>query len=150
VQKVSRLYKLFMINYSISLENSSKYLHYQMLDIHSIFIHAGFTDIKYYHFLQCSDCISGQQNRLVCWSYDHDRSRKAFSKLLERSISRNKCKTKWGISATFPFLKYTAKLSLNAKFLQSVADIFHTLLKEIERANGNVQEKPNCIICWIA
>jgi len=30
--------------------------------------------------------------------------------------------------------------------LQSVADIFHTALLEIEKANGNVQEKSNCII----
>ncbi|XP_076244544.1 ras homolog enriched in brain isoform X1 [Calliopsis andreniformis] len=29
---------------------------------------------------------------------------------------------------------------------QSVADIFHTLLIEIEKADGNVQEKSNCII----
>lgn len=43
-----------------------------------------------------------------------------------------------------------AFLETSAKQNESVADIFHTLLKEIEKANGNVQEKPNCIICWIA
>lgn len=31
---------------------------------------------------------------------------------------------------------------------QSVADIFHTLLVEIEKADGNVQEKSNCVISW--
>ncbi|KYN03365.1 GTP-binding protein Rheb like protein, partial [Cyphomyrmex costatus] len=40
-----------------------------------------------------------------------------------------------------------AFLETSAKQNESVADIFHTLLKEIEKANGNVQEKPNCIIC---
>jgi len=29
-----------------------------------------------------------------------------------------------------------------------VADIFHTALLEIEKANGNVQEKSNCVISW--
>ncbi|XP_011875834.1 PREDICTED: GTP-binding protein Rheb homolog [Vollenhovia emeryi] len=40
-----------------------------------------------------------------------------------------------------------AFLETSAKQNESVADIFHTLLKEIEKANGNVQEKQNCIIC---
>ncbi|TGZ57542.1 ras homolog enriched in brain [Temnothorax americanus] len=40
-----------------------------------------------------------------------------------------------------------AFLETSAKQNESVADIFHTLLKEIEKANGNVQEKSNCIIC---
>lgn len=67
----------------------------------------------YSSFLQCTDRISGQQNRPVCRSYDHDRSRKAFSKLLECSISRNQRKTKWSIFSdfTFPYSKYAAKLS---------------------------------------
>ncbi|XP_025997250.1 GTP-binding protein Rheb homolog isoform X1 [Solenopsis invicta] len=43
------------------------------------------------------------------------------------------------------FLETSAKQ--NEVYMQSVADIFHTLLKEIEKANGNVQEKQSCIIC---
>ncbi|XP_014477274.1 PREDICTED: GTP-binding protein Rheb homolog [Dinoponera quadriceps] len=39
-----------------------------------------------------------------------------------------------------------AFLETSAKQNESVADIFHTLLIEIEKANGNVQEKSNCII----
>lgn len=31
-------------------------------------------------------------------------------------------------------------------FLQCVTDIFHTMLKEIEKANDNVQEKSSCSI----
>ncbi|PSN40152.1 GTP-binding protein Rheb [Blattella germanica] len=30
--------------------------------------------------------------------------------------------------------------------IRSVADIFHTALLEIEKANGNVQEKSNCVV----
>lgn len=30
--------------------------------------------------------------------------------------------------------------------LQSVSDIFHTLLMEIEKADGNMSEKSNCIL----
>lgn len=30
--------------------------------------------------------------------------------------------------------------------MQAVADIFHTLLIEIEKADGNVQEKQSCVI----
>ncbi|EEB09858.1 GTP-binding protein rheb, putative [Pediculus humanus corporis] len=37
-------------------------------------------------------------------------------------------------------------LETSAKKNESVADIFHTLLVEIERANGNVKEKGNCIV----
>lgn len=39
-----------------------------------------------------------------------------------------------------------AFLETSAKQNESVADIFHTLLMEIEKADGNVQEKSNCII----
>lgn len=39
-------------------------------------------------------------------------------------------------------------LETSAKQNESVADIFHTLLLEIEKANGNVQEKSNCTISW--
>lgn len=31
-------------------------------------------------------------------------------------------------------------------FFKSVGEIFHTLLLEIEKANGNVQEKSSCVI----
>jgi len=37
-------------------------------------------------------------------------------------------------------------LETSAKQNESVADIFHTLLLEIEKVNGNVQEKSNCSI----
>ncbi|KAG8040291.1 hypothetical protein G9C98_000862 [Cotesia typhae] len=37
-------------------------------------------------------------------------------------------------------------LETSAKQNESVADIFHTLLMEIEKADGNVQEKSNCLI----
>ncbi|XP_046396080.1 GTP-binding protein Rheb homolog [Ischnura elegans] len=37
-------------------------------------------------------------------------------------------------------------LETSAKQNESVTDIFHTVLTEIERANGNVQEKSNCVI----
>lgn len=30
---------------------------------------------------------------------------------------------------------------------QSVSDIFHELLTEIEKADGNLNEKSNCVIC---
>lgn len=39
-----------------------------------------------------------------------------------------------------------AFLETSAKQNESVADIFTTVLTEIERANGNVQEKTGCII----
>lgn len=37
-------------------------------------------------------------------------------------------------------------LETSAKQNESVTDIFHTVLTEIERANGNVQEKSGCVI----
>ncbi|XP_071450946.1 GTP-binding protein Rheb homolog [Hetaerina americana] len=37
-------------------------------------------------------------------------------------------------------------LETSAKQNESVTDIFHTVLTEIERANGNVQEKSSCIV----
>lgn len=40
-------------------------------------------------------------------------------------------------------------LETSAKKNESVADIFHTLLVEIEKANGNVREKNNCILSWM-
>jgi Ras homolog enriched in brain len=39
-----------------------------------------------------------------------------------------------------------AFLETSAKQNEAVGDIFTTVLNEIERANGNVQEKSNCII----
>lgn len=39
-----------------------------------------------------------------------------------------------------------AFIETSAKQNESVADVFHTMLLEIERANGNVSEKPNCSI----
>ncbi|XP_012281486.1 GTP-binding protein Rheb homolog [Orussus abietinus] len=41
---------------------------------------------------------------------------------------------------------HAAFLETSAKQNESVADIFHTLLIEIEKADGNVHEKPNCIV----
>ncbi|XP_015600975.1 GTP-binding protein Rheb homolog [Cephus cinctus] len=41
---------------------------------------------------------------------------------------------------------HAAFLETSAKQNESVADIFHTLLIEIEKADGNVQEKSNCVI----
>lgn len=32
-------------------------------------------------------------------------------------------------------------------YFQSVSDIFHVLLMEIEKADGNVNEKSNCAVC---
>lgn len=43
------------------------------------------------------------------------------------------------------FMMLTALCQFVISF-QSVADIFHTLLIEIEKADGNVQEKSNCIV----
>nr|QND78260.1 Ras superfamily small GTPase [Cyrtorhinus lividipennis] len=34
----------------------------------------------------------------------------------------------------------------SAKHNESVADVFHTMLMEIEKANGNVMEKSNCFL----
>lgn len=39
-----------------------------------------------------------------------------------------------------------AFLETSAKQNESVADVFHTLLMEIEKADGNIQEKSNCSI----
>ncbi|XP_044742173.1 GTP-binding protein Rheb homolog [Chrysoperla carnea] len=39
-----------------------------------------------------------------------------------------------------------AFLETSAKQNESVADVFHTLLMEIEKADGNMQEKSNCVI----
>ncbi|KAL7291103.1 hypothetical protein TKK_0015232 [Trichogramma kaykai] len=41
---------------------------------------------------------------------------------------------------------HAAFLETSAKQNEAVADIFHTLLIEIEKADGNVQEKPTCIL----
>lgn len=40
----------------------------------------------------------------------------------------------------------SAFLETSAKQNEAVADIFHTLLMEIEKADGNVQEKSSCIV----
>lgn len=40
-------------------------------------------------------------------------------------------------------------LETSAKQNESVADIFHLLLQQIERDNGNTSEKSSCIISWI-
>lgn len=37
-------------------------------------------------------------------------------------------------------------LNKTLPYLQSVSDIFHVLLMEIEKADGNMSEKSNCII----
>jgi Ras homolog enriched in brain len=37
-------------------------------------------------------------------------------------------------------------LETSAKQNESVSDIFHLLLREIEKENGNVTEKPSCLI----
>jgi Ras homolog enriched in brain len=37
-------------------------------------------------------------------------------------------------------------LETSAKQNESVADIFHLLLREIEKENGNASEKSNCIL----
>uniref|UniRef100_A0A170WFE8 Gtp-binding protein rheb-like protein n=1 Tax=Triatoma infestans TaxID=30076 RepID=A0A170WFE8_TRIIF len=39
-----------------------------------------------------------------------------------------------------------AFLETSAKQNESVADVFHTMLLEIEKANGNVTEKGNCVV----
>nr|AMZ00362.1 Ras superfamily small GTPase [Nilaparvata lugens] len=39
-----------------------------------------------------------------------------------------------------------AFLETSAKQNEAVADIFHTMLLEIEKANGNMQEKASCVI----
>ncbi|XP_014211629.1 GTP-binding protein Rheb homolog [Copidosoma floridanum] len=41
---------------------------------------------------------------------------------------------------------HAAFLETSAKQNESVADIFHTLLLEIEKADGNVQEKSSCVV----
>lgn len=41
---------------------------------------------------------------------------------------------------------HAAFLETSAKQNESVADIFHTLLMEIEKADGNVQEPSKCIV----
>ncbi|KAF7997062.1 hypothetical protein HCN44_005339 [Aphidius gifuensis] len=41
---------------------------------------------------------------------------------------------------------HSAFLETSAKQNEAVADIFHTLLMEIEKADGNVQEKSSCIV----
>lgn len=41
------------------------------------------------------------------------------------------CETNWGVTIFFILI------------LQCVSDIFHTMVMEIEKANGNLQEKQN-------
>ncbi|KAK7573779.1 hypothetical protein V9T40_010970 [Parthenolecanium corni] len=58
---------------------------------------------------------------------------------MERSISTEQGKQladSWKVS----FMEASAKQN------DAVTDIFHSILTEIERANGNVQEKSNCAI----
>lgn len=58
---------------------------------------------------------------------------------MERSISTEQGKMladSWKVS----FLEASAKQN------DAVNEIFHSILTEIERANGNVQEKSNCSI----
>ncbi|XP_056646280.1 GTP-binding protein Rheb homolog isoform X1 [Diorhabda carinulata] len=38
-------------------------------------------------------------------------------------------------------------LETSAKQNASVSDIFHVLLMEIEKADGNINEKTNCVVC---
>jgi len=37
-------------------------------------------------------------------------------------------------------------IETSAKENDAVADVFHTMLVEIEKANGNVTERPNCVV----
>lgn len=129
---------------------------YAFQRFHEIFL--SFMDLTLVSLLFQRSCGSSwKQNWSASRACRFPWRRQKIGRIMACNIFRNICQTEWGelllalfciVCRVAQFIQLSLSLFFYVAFFQSVADIFHSIVLQVERENGNTQEKSGCCISW--